>query len=480
MSHDLLIGWAARDVTPRRPVNLTGQFQPRIATTARDPVTVTALALASGEATGDYAVFVSCDTCGISAGVRDQCRQAVKARLPSLDVSKIILNATHTHTAPQLSDGWYPPQGPEVMTPKEYAVQFAAGVADAVAEAWQVKKPGGVSWGFGYAVVGHNRRVVYFDDLSKRPDFKPFPGGFTHGTAAMYGDTNDAQFSHIEGYVDHSLDLLFTWDQNKKLTGLVLNLPCPSQETGGESMISADFWHDIRTELRGRHGQDLHILPQCSAAGDISPHPLLHKGAEARMLQLKGLSQRAEIARRVAATVDEILPYAAKEIVTSLPFRHVVQTIRLPRRMVTPAEYEAVRADFDRLEKDRAAKPDVPALVSRTERCQETFQRYREQHRAPDLTEELHVVRLGDIAMATTSFELFLDYGLQIKSQSKALQTFVIQLTASNTKGSYLPTARAMTGGGYSVGIFDNDVGAEGGRVLVKETVGAIANLWKN
>ena len=351
---NILIGWATRDVTPQRPVNLMGQFSARIATTARDPVTVTALALASGETDGDYAIFVSCDTCVISADVRDQCRQAVKARLPSLEVSKIILNATHTHTAPQLFDGWYPPQAPEVMTPKEYAVQFAAGVTDAVAEAWQAKKPGGVSWGFGYAVVGHNRRVVYFDDLSKRPNAKPFPGGFTNGTTAMYGNTNDAQFSHMEGYVDHSLDLLFTWDQNKKLTGLVVNLACPSQETEHESMISADFWHDIRTELRGRHGQDLHILPQCSAAGDLSPHPLLHKKAEERMLKLKGLSRRAEIARRVAQAIEEVLPYAAREIATNLPFRHIVKTIHLPRRMVTSAEYKAVKADSALLEKEHA------------------------------------------------------------------------------------------------------------------------------
>ena len=475
----LKVGWAARNVTPRRPVNLAGQFHARVATAAHDPVTVTALAMASGESVDDYAIFVSCDTVGIPADVRNQCRQAVKARLPKLDVSKIILNATHTHTAPQLADGWYPPQGPEVMTPKEYAAQFAAGVADAAAEAWQVKKPGGVSWGFGYAVVGHNRRVVYFDDLSKRPNAKPFPGGFTNGTTAMYGNTNDAQFSHMEGYVDHSLDLLFTWDQNKKLTGLIVNLPCPSQETEGESMISADFWHDIRVEIRGRHGQDLHILPQCSAAGDLSPHPLLHRNAEERMLKLKGLSRRAEIARRVAQTVDEVLPCAAKEIVTSLPLRHIVKTIHLPRRMVTPAEYEAVQADYDRLEKEYAGKPDAPAHVSTTERCQDTFQRYRAQQREPNLTEELHVVRLGDIALATNSFELFLDYGLRIKARSKALQTFLIQLTASDTKGSYLPTARAITGGGYSAGIFDNAIGAEGGRVLVEETVGAIANLWQ-
>jgi hypothetical protein len=50
---------------------------------------------------------------------------------------------------------------------------------------------------------------------------------------------------------------------------------------------------------------------------------------------------------------------------------------------------------------------------------------------------ELHVIRLGDVAIATNSFELFADYGIQMKARSKALQTFVIQLAGP---GTYLPT----------------------------------------
>jgi len=50
----------------------------------------------------------------------------------------------------------------------------------------------------------------------------------------MYGRTNDPNFSHIEGYEDHYVDLLFTWDPDGKLTGIIVNLACPSQETGND------------------------------------------------------------------------------------------------------------------------------------------------------------------------------------------------------------------------------------------------------
>jgi len=88
---------------------------------------------------------------------------------------------------------------------------------------------------------------------------------------------------------------------------------------------------------------------------------------------------------------------------------------------------------------------------------------------------ELHVLRLGDVAIATNSFELFTDYGVQMKARSPAVQTFVIQLVCS---GGYLPTERAVRGGGYSAVIQSCRVGPAGGQVLVDRTVDAINSLW--
>ena len=91
---------------------------------------------------------------------------------------------------------------------------------------------------------------------------------------------------------------------------------------------------------------------------------------------------------------------------------------------------------------------------------------------------ELHVLRLGDVAIATNAFELFTDYGIQIKARSPALQTFVIQLAGSTEMGSYLPTKRAVQGGGYSAIVQSNEVGPEAGQILVDRTVDRINALW--
>jgi len=102
------------------------------------------------------------------------------------------------------------------MKSLEYADFLIERLAGGVVKAWQNRKPGAVSWALGHAVVGHNRKAVYFD-----------------GTAKMYGKTNKPDFRHIEGYEDHAVEILFFWDSENKMTGVVLNIACPSQETAG-------------------------------------------------------------------------------------------------------------------------------------------------------------------------------------------------------------------------------------------------------
>ena len=51
-----------------------------------------------------------------------------------------------------------------------------------------------------------------------------------------------------------------------------------------------------------------------------------------------------------------------------------------------------------------------------------------------------------------------------------------IRLTADY--GDYLPTERAVHGGGYSAEVQSNQVGPEGGQMLVDRTIDAIKSMW--
>src|SRR5690606_12871043 len=87
----------------------------------------------------------------------------------------------------------------------------------------------------------------------------------------------------------------------------------------------------------------------------------------------------------------------------------------------------------------------------------------------------MHFLRLGDIAFATQPFECYLDYGMQIKARSPAIQTFLIQLAGS---GTYLPSPRSLMGGGYGSTPASNPIGAEGRQQLVGAHVRGIYELW--
>jgi hypothetical protein len=206
----LHFGWAATSITPDKPVALAGQYSTRITGNVRDPVTATALAIETRDDAGgiDQVVFVSCDLVAIRPGVVERMRGRLESLAPDLDASKVIVSATHSHTAPALADAretdWHahdfsgswayriPRDAKEVMQPAEYLLFLAERLGTVVARPWESRKPGSTSWALSHAVVAHNRRAVYAD-----------------GSARMYGNTAEADFSHIEGASDHSVDILF-------------------------------------------------------------------------------------------------------------------------------------------------------------------------------------------------------------------------------------------------------------------------------
>jgi len=458
---ELLIGAATTSITPDKPVPLAGQFHTRIARAVDNPVTATAVAIESraGDDVLDQAVMVSCDLVAIREGVQDRFREALKARLPGLDVRKAFLSATHTHTAPVMIERWYAHDIPEtgVMRGPEFVEFLVERLCDIVVRAWESRKPGGVSWTYGHAVVGRNRRAAY-----------------ENGSARMYGATDTPDFRSLEGYEDHGVDMLFFWDGQKALKAVGICLACPSQEVEGRSTVNADFWHDVREQLRAKYGEGLCILGWCAPAGDQSPHTLWYKAAEERMRKLRGLTRTQEIARRIVAAVDDTFEIAKKDIRTSVPLVHRVLDVKLPARKVTEKDVAEARARLEALKKKGKLNPRERAALVRDPVIVERFETQQTGRGTPI---EMHVLRLGDVAIATNPFELYLDYGVQIRARSKAVQTFLIQLACSS--GKYLPTERAIAGGHYSTSLHTAPVGPKGGKALVNHTVEAVNALWK-
>lgn len=147
-------------------------------------------------------------------------------------------------------------------------------------------------------------------------------------------------------------------------------------------------------------------------------------------------------------------------------------TASLPHREITEAELDNARRLAARLEGTGQARD-----LFNLNRAKRTIRRYEEQQQKGPLAYEmrLQAVRLGDVAIVTNDFELFTDFGVQMKARSPALQTFAIELCGG---GTYIPTERAAQAGGYSAVAESNTVGHQGGQVLVEETLKLIESLF--
>lgn len=197
------------------------------------------------------------------------------------------------------------------------------------------------------------------------------------------------------------------------------------------------------------------------------------------MRRLRGLSRLDEIARRIVRAVNDAYEVVQHKRHGNVALVHKVAKLNLPMRRVTPQEYQQAKAEVDKANTQMAEDPKAAVRVYRRMKWyEETVKRFERQQAEPKPTRamELHVLRIGDVAVCTNPFELYTEYGIRIKARSNAVQTFVVQLTGG---GTYLATARAEQGGGYSAVAHSCLVGPEGGKMLVDRTVALINALWK-
>ena len=186
------------------------------------------------------------------------------------------------------------------------------------------------------------------------------------------------------------------------------------------------------------------------------------------------ISGMKKVGRRIANEIIAVYEdgdYITKSDVT---LQHCIHIADLPIRKVSEEELKAAKNQIEEYLQNKCGDVDYndvgnltgPLGVLRHKTIQETIN---------TLDTELHIIRLGNIAIATNPFEPFIKYGNKIKAASNAEQTFLVQL--ANGIDGYIPTEKAEKGGHYSAFVASGVIGPEGGDLMVKETVEAINRL---
>lgn len=497
------IGWAEEIFDITKPVALVGQFAERISEYIEKPLTVTALSVDSGE---EQMILCSVDLINVSVPFLQAIRKRLENNEMGLNPEKVVISAIHTHTGPgyigrgmgvrsmvkggnarTILEAELPPgkkyiektqikNNNDIMNVEELTEELVGKIAKAILCSWKEREEGSFSNAFGRAVVGMCRRVRYSD-----------------GTAQMWGDTNLATFTELEGGNDSGIELLYIFDAENKLTGVVANLACPAQCVQHRLFISPDFWGEAKMLLRKHFGEDIYLLPLCGAAGDQCPVDLVRwvepqtdvndpnlkrnmppkRVADPSMFDLAGMKK---VGKRIANEIIEVYNDGLTEAKSDVIFEHHVHNMHLPLRRVTLTEEKEARNAIHEYLKNKEGDVDYNDAAN----LQSYFgvlRRVELQEKVDIAETEVHIIRIGNIAIATNPFELFLDYGNQMKARSLAEQTFIVQL-ACGAEG-YLPTKKAELGGHYSAFHASGCVGHEGGEQLVRETLMDINKMFQ-
>ncbi len=494
------IGWSSVDITPKDKIGLAGQFFERISDEVESPIAAIAMAV---ESNGEAMIICAVDLVSIQNDLYSDVKERVAAAT-GISGEKVILSAIHTHTSyvykkskkttekdasfvatENILNRFVPKEmqytplvsGAECMSPDAAYDFLLEKISEACINAWNNREYAYYKNAFGRVAVGMCRRVSYDD-----------------GSAKMWGDTNHANFTELEGGNDSGIELIYTYDKDKNLTGVVANIACPAQVVEHRSFISSDYWGKVRENLKNKFGRDIMVLGLCSAAGDQCPRDMIRwvnpetpiddpnikreeyieRRADPSMFDISGLKL---VGRRISNEIISVFEELDGELLDEAILTHETFDITMPLRRVTVKEYNEAVEKIESYVAKNAGKPMTFEENAALHIYSGTIARYERQKTQNTYKDEIHVIRFGDIAIATNPYELFLDYGNRIRARSLAKQTFLIQLACGSR--AYLPTEKAERGSHYSAYVSSGETGHEGGDILVRETLERINKQFR-
>lgn len=458
MEHSILVGWGQADITPKGgPISLIGQWQERISDIVRDPLQATAIVVESGD---QRVIWVACDLLHITRPLTEAVRALLRDSVPSFHDEQLILSATHIHTGPNtdehpfttLLEGRGDP--PSALPTAECRRQIALGIRTAVVHAMESMQESTFGLALSPAITGVNRRATYAD-----------------GTAVMYGDIHRPDFRGMEGRDGGPIQILYVRNTgDNALTGIVAAVPCTAQCDEMGLYITADYWGAARGIIKAHFGEHVGVLGLIRSSGDLSPHAMVDRTREAN--RIYGADGAQLMGKRVARAVIDAVADVAYTTGPCAAFAHLCSNEAYPIWTATHEQYEWAK------EYRKAHDPALGKLedMMAFSRAAASIKR----HESPVKTYpcNLHVVRLGDIVLCTTPFELFIEYTDRIRAACPEATVIDVQLAGDEALG-YLATQKAIDGGGYSAMIFSGLFDAQVAERIVAKCIGMIHAIMK-
>ncbi|MDW8344107.1 MAG: hypothetical protein RMM51_06410 [Verrucomicrobiae bacterium] len=406
----LRAGAAVRDISPTRPIQLSGYPHAiRISTGIHDPLLAAALYL---ENNGCAVLLGALDLLMLNRDVARHLRWRVAQRL-GIPETHVFISCTHTHSAPVTADYRLFAGDPALSSPDSAYLKFCEDqmVAAAVA-ARQSVRPAELGWTTANAQgVGGNRHS---------------PDGPTDPEVGVLAVRSDGEWLAV---------------------GMIYSMH-PTVLHEDSTLVSADFPAFARQCVPASV-----VLYHTGPCGNQSPRYYVRGQTFTEAARL-GRKLGEAVAARLSSIRYDANPLLAGDIrAVNLPPR-VLPTLAEAERTLTER-----RAEFERLKATRAERALVrtaEVAVFGAEAMLRLVQSDIAAIRASVLPAEVQVLRIGDACVVGWPGEVFVEYALELKRRAPR-RTFVVAFVNGELQG-YIVTPDA-TGYEASSSLFQPKAG---------------------
>ena len=409
----LRVGAYAQDISPETfPVVYNGDFFTHSADKVTAPLYARTLVLDDGKT---RVVMCVIDSCGVGREMLDEIK-ARASKSTGIPVDRMMLSATHTHSAPAVGSGL------GVDADEAYVKLFVPRVVEGIERAAKDLRPVKVGW----AVVKdwehtHCRQWVYRPDRMLTDPF----GGVTV-RVNMHPGYQNVNTIGPSGPVDPDLSVLSFQTPDGKPVALLANY---SMHYYGAAPISPDYFglfcKKMEKMLAPNDPAFVAVMSQ-GTSGDM------HWMDYGKPANAPGLDPYAEAVAKRAHEAYQTIQYR-----DDADLAMAESLLRLRQRV----------PDDLRLLWARGVMKGVRGRLPQTH--PEVYAREAIfMHENPEQELKLQALRVGDLGFTAIPNEVFALTGLKIKTQSPLTHTVNIEL--ANGAFGYIPPAELHPLGGYT------------------------------
>ena len=431
VSQYVKVGLGEVSITPPIGESIPGYFEDRKSIGIHDELYAKTIILDDGKT---KVVIISCDIIGIEQETILETKKLTNKELGVLE-NNIVIHSTHTHTgAPTVSAF-------EVNKNEDYLEILPKLLLGSVIEANNNLKQAKIGFGSGKEEdISFNRRYLMKDGAVR--------------TNPGYGNKNIVKPA---GPIDSEVGVIKIEDNTGKLMGILVNFACHLDTVGSDlisaehpglssnNLISADFPGVISKIIKKIKGEDLIVSFATGACGNINHCDFI--GGKLKRGYFKHTNWMGTILAGEVIKVLEKIETGSKSILR-IATKKLNIPVRIPSSQDLKFARRLVQVGIEGLSEEEKKELKSRSNLFGNEIAWEKELIYLSKEKKEAQKVEITVVRIGDSALVFLPGEIFVEFGLKIKKNSKFKPTLIIEL--SNSGLGYIPTKEAfMQNTGY-------------------------------